>query len=63
MSLGQQLPLHPWTKLATDLYHFEGAAYLLIADYTGRFPVVCKLSSMTGQHVVNQFNLIFSEYG
>ena len=27
------------------------------------FLVVCKLSSMTGQHVANQWKLIFSEYG
>ena len=45
MSLDLEVPLHPWTKLATDLFHFECASYLLIVDYTSRFPVVCKLSS------------------
>ena len=63
MSLGQEISLHPWAKLATDLFHFEGAYYLLIVDYTSRFPVGCKLSSMTGQHVANQCKQIFSEYG
>ena len=63
MSLGQGIPLHGWTKLATDIFHFEGASYLLIVDYTNRFPVVCKLSSMTGQHVATQCKQIFSEYG
>ena len=63
MSLGQEISLHSWTKLATDLFHFEGASCLLIVDYTSRFLVVCKLSSMTGQHVANQCKLIFSEYG
>ena len=63
MSLGQEVPLHPWSKLATDLFCFEGASCLLIVDYTSRFPVVCKLSSMLGQHVANQCKLIFSEYG
>ena len=63
MSLGQEIPLHPWTKLATDMFYFEGASYLLIVDYTSRFPVVYKLSSMTGQHVANQCKLMFSEYG
>ena len=48
MSLGQEIPLHAWTKLATDIFHFEGTFYLLIVDYTNRFPVVHKLSSMTG---------------
>ena len=36
---------------------------MLIVNYTSRFPVVHKLSSMTGQHVTNQCKLIFSEYG
>ena len=63
MSLGQKILLHPWSKLATDLFHFEGVSYLLIVDYTSRFPVVCKLSSMTGQHVANHCKLIFLEYG
>ena len=64
LSLGQEVPLHPWTKLATDVFfHFEGAPCLLIADYTSRFPVVCKLTSMTGQHIASHFKLICSEYG
>ena len=62
MSLCQKIPLHPWSKLATDIFHFEGASYLLIVDYTSRFPVVSKLSSMTWQHVASQCKLIFSEY-
>ena len=62
MSVGQKIPIHSWTKLATDLFHFEGASYLLIVDYTSRFPVVHKLSSMTGQHVANQCKLVFSEH-
>ena len=61
-SLGQEIPLHPWTELATDLFHFEGASYLYIVGYTSRFPVMCKLSSMTGQHAANQCKQVFSEY-
>ena len=63
MSLGQEIPVHPWPKLATDLFHFEGASYVLIVDCTKRFPVVCRLSSMTGQHVENHCKQVFSEYG
>ena len=29
MSLGQEIPLHPWSKWATNIFHFEGASYLL----------------------------------
>ena len=61
--LGQKIPIHPWTKLATDIFPFESASYLLVVDYTSRFPVVCKLFSMIDQHIANQCKLIFSEYG
>ena len=50
-------------KLTTDIFHSGGASYLLIVAYTSRFPVVCKLSSMAGQHVAGLCKLIFSEYG
>ena len=63
LSLGQEVPLYPWTKLATDVFHFEGVSYLLIVDYASRYPVVHKLTSMTGQHVASHFKLICSEYG
>ena len=62
-SLGQEIPVHPWTKLATDIFHFESSSYLLIVVYTSRFPIVCKLSSMTGLHIANQCKQVFSEYG
>ena len=38
LRLGQEIPLYPWTKLATDIFHFEGASYLLIVDYTSLLP-------------------------
>ena len=63
LALGQEIPLYPWTKLATDIFHFEGASYLLVVDYTSCYPVVCKLASMTGQHIASLFKLICSEYG
>ena len=34
LTLGQEVPLYPWTKLATDIFHFENVSYLLIVDYT-----------------------------
>ena len=61
-SLGQGIPVHSWTKLATDNFHFEGSSYLLLADYASRFLVVHKLSSMTGVHFANQCKQISSEY-
>ena len=63
MSLGQEIPIHPWTKVTTDIFYFNGDSYLLIVDYTSRFPVVKKLKSTTMQHITSQTKLIFSEYG
>ena len=34
LTLGQEVPLYPWTKLATDVFHFKSVTYLLIVDYT-----------------------------
>ena len=63
MSLGQEVPIYPWMKVTTDIFHFENDSYLLIIDYTNRFPVVHKLISTTVQQVASQMKLIFSEYG
>ena len=49
MSLGQEVPKHPWTKIATDIFHFKNESYLLLVDYTSRFPIVCKLTSTMAQ--------------
>ena len=59
----KEIPVHPWTKLVTDIFQFEGANYLSIVDYTSRSPIVCKLSSVNGVHVANQCKQIFSKYG
>ena len=63
LSLGQEVPLYPWTNPATDIFHFEGVSYLLVVDYTSRFSVVHKLMSMPVQQIATQCKLIFSEYG
>ena len=61
--IGQEVPLYPWTKLATYVFHFEEASYLLIVDYTSRYPAVCKFTLMTGQHIASHFKLRCSKYG
>ena len=63
MPLGQEIPAFPWTKIATDIFQFEGDSYLLLVDYTSRYPVICKLTSMTAQNVIGNLKVIFSEYG
>ena len=62
-ALKQEVTLLLWSKFATDIFHFEGTSYLLIVDYTSRFLIVHKLTSMTGKQVPNQCRPVFSEYG
>ena len=31
---GHEIPVHPWSKLASNCFYFEGDSYLLIVDYT-----------------------------
>ena len=62
-SFGQEIPTIPWTKLASDIFHFQNDSYLLIVDFTSRFPVVHKLRSMTAKHVASHFSQVFGEYG
>ena len=63
ISLGKEVPIYPWMKITTDIFHFKNDSYLLIVDYMSRFPVVHKLSSTTAQQDTSQMKLIFSEYG
>ena len=60
---GHEIPVHPWSKLASDIFYFEGDSYLLIVDYTSCFPIIRKLSSMTGKAIAHHMQFIFSKYG
>ena len=61
-ALGDEVPPVPWSKVATDIFHYESQPYLLIVDYTSRLPIVRKLKSMSAQNV-EHFKSIFLEYG
>ena len=62
-SFGQEIPVVPWTKLTSDIFHFQNDSYLLIMDFPSRFPIVHKLISMTAKHVASHFSEMFGEYG
>ena len=61
-ALGHEVPAVPWSKVATDIFHYESQPYLLVVDYTSRFPIVRRLKSMSAQKIAEQFQSIFSEY-
>ena len=62
-ALGHKIPPVPWSKVATDIFHYESKSYLLVVDYTSRFSIVREIKSMSAHHTAEHFRLIFSEYG
>ena len=62
-ALGHEIPPVPWSKVATDIFHYESKSYLLVVDYTSQFLIVREIRSMSDQHIADHFRLIFSEYG
>jgi transposase InsO family protein len=63
LPLGPEIPLIPWTTLASDLFKFNNAEYLLLVDLTSNFPIIRKLSSSTAEAVIHQCKSVFAEYG
>ena len=59
---GHEIPVHPWSKLASDIFYFEDDSYLLIVDYISQFPIIKKLSSMTGNAIACHMQAIFAKY-
>ena len=57
------LPDYPWQKVATDLFHLNGATYLLTVDYFSRYPEVQRLSTLSSQAVIEALKTCFSRYG
>ena len=55
--LGQEIPTEPWKKLATDLFTYDRANYLLT-----KFPVVHTLTDLTARVVTEHMKAIFSEF-
>ena len=62
-ALGHEIPSVPWSKVATDIFHFKSKSYLLVVNYTSRFPIVREIKSISAKHIAEHFRLIFSEYG
>ena len=57
------LPELPWQKVATDLFEWKKASYLLIVDYYSRWIEISKLEQMTSQCVINHMSSVFARYG
>ena len=61
--IASELPQFPWQKIGVDLFHLNGATYLVAVDYFSRFPEVAKLTSTTSPAVITVLKSIFSRFG
>lgn len=57
------VPSYPWQKLGCDLFDYQGAQYLIVADYYSKYPIIRKLSSTTSAAIINHLKSIFAEHG
>ena len=58
------VPVTPWTKVGSDLFHLQGNQYLLVTDYTTKYAVIRKLPpTAPSGTVVAAHKRIFSELG
>ena len=58
-----EVPQTPWTKLGSDLFHLDGKDYLLIVDYTSKYPVVKALGNTRSETIASAMSEIFSLFG
>ena len=61
--LQYNLPSFPWQRLGSDLFHYNGCQYLLVADYFSKFPVIRKLSTTTTSAIIHHLRSILAEHG
>ena len=56
-------PEIPWHTVAIDLFELKNSKYLLLVDYYGRFPILCKLSSTTTKVLIQEMKEVFTKLG
>ena len=57
------LPILPWQKVASDLFKWKGATYLLVVDYFSKYIEISKLDNETSHEVVIRLKSIFARHG
>ena len=56
------VPSFLWQKLGCDLFDYQGAQYLLVADYCSKYPILRKLNSTASATIIN-LKSIFAKHG
>ena len=58
-----QFPNLPWQKVASDLFVWNRAHYLLVIDYFSRYVEIAKLSGESSSNVIKHLKSIFARHG
>ena len=58
-----EIPERPWSKVATDLFSFNGDNFLVVVDYFSNYIEMEKLRSQTSPAVINVLKTIFARHG
>ncbi|XP_024119581.1 uncharacterized protein K02A2.6 [Oryzias melastigma] len=61
--LPHPVPDRPWEKVGTDLFHYNGADYVLCVDYFSKFPEIMKLKDTTSHSVIVAMKSMFARHG
>ena len=56
-------PTLPWQKVASDLFKWRGATYLLVVDYFSKYIEISKLDNETSHEVILRLKSIFARHG
>ena len=57
------LPELPWQRVATDLFEWQKATYLLIVDYFSRWIEIARLDKTTATAAIHHTSSIFARHG
>ena len=58
-----ELPDRLWAKIGSDLFEFNGAHYLLSADYYSKWIEIAKLSNLNSKNGICHLKSQFAKYG
>ena len=58
-----EIPKRPWSKVATDLFSFNGENYVVIVDYYSNFTELEQIKSTAAQPVIQALKTTFARHG
>ena len=58
-----EIPERPWSKVATDLFSFDGDSFLVTVDYFSNYIEMEKLGNQTSPAVIKAFQATFARQG